>query len=127
MSKTLESLVALTCIAVLFAIGGVVVMQAAPAAHASGATAKSEHVHEDIGTTAVELNTDTGDRHFHYACCVDDAETGSIYVGDSSVSSSDYGAIFTAGECWGGPHGGEYARGSEAGITIHCRYSTGGL
>lgn len=126
MSKTLESLVALTCVAILLTLGAMALVQLTPDAHAAGVSASVVHTEPDIGTTRSELATDNGMRHFHYACCVDDAEAGTVYVGDSTVTTTDYGASFVAGECWGGPHGGEYAVASAIDTTIHCRYTVGG-
>lgn len=79
-----------------------------------------------VAQTALEIKSDDGNRHFHYDCEVDAAEAGTIYIGESDVSSTNYGKHRVAEGEWGGPHGGEYvvASGAES-IIVRCRLVVG--
>lgn len=107
---------------------------ASPSNTASAASATGEVIeHEeftvpsnlDAGVT--EFKPTSGKRTGHFSCEVDDAETCTLYIGDSTVSSTDYGEALSAGQKFGGPHGKEYGRaGGTDACEVHCRFVVSG-
>lgn len=92
-------------------------------AHAAGLAFSLEINKFTVAQTAIELKTASGKRHAHYDCEVDEGEVGILYIGESDVSSTNYGKHRVAAGEWGGPHGSEYviASGAES-VIVRCRF-----
>lgn len=94
------------------------------AAHAKGADFSMEHANFTVSTTAIEIKTDSGKAIEHYSCQIEDGETETVYIGDSTVSSTDFGAAYKVSDgAWGAPHGDEYMVLASGSAEVHCRFS----
>jgi hypothetical protein len=69
-------------------------------------------------STATKIECGTGQRA--YECTVDSAETDTLYVGASNVSTSLYRRTATGGDVFGSNLKFEYGLSSSGNITLHC-------
>jgi hypothetical protein len=80
-------------------------------------------VPSNLDAGVAEFKPTSGNSPHHFSCEVDDAETCTLYIGDSTVSAADFGEQLSAGEKFGGPHGKEYGRaGGTDPCEVHCRF-----
>lgn len=132
-SQTLDSVITGTIFAVaLGAAAAIVVVSGTSAEAASNTGEVIEHedftVASNLDAGVTEFKPTSGKRTGHFSCEVDDAETGTLVIGDSTVSSSTYGEKLVAGEKFGGPHGREYGRALAADpVSVHCRFVVSGV
>ena len=91
-------------------------------AQTAAESGRAVHAEFTCNGTAQEIAF-TGGFVLSYYCEVDDAAAAAAFIGDSTVTTSDYGATKTAGEEWGGDLRGEYCITDGTSVEIHCRAS----
>jgi hypothetical protein len=127
MNRKTDSLIVLASFVVALGFVAVVAVDVAEAQTASATGTIIEHeeftVPSNLDAGVTEFVPTSKKRMQHMSCEVDDDETGTLVIGDNTVSSTDYGEKLTAGEKFGGPHGGEYGRatGTDS-VEVHCRF-----
>lgn len=129
--QTIDNVGVVAVFAAALALVGVFASSSNPASAASNTGEVIEHeeftVPSNLDAGVTEFKPTSGKRTSHFACEVDDSETCTLYIGDSTVSSTDYGESLSAGEKFGGPHGKEYGRaGGTDACEVHCRFVVNG-